>query len=73
MLRGLEDSSLASQCGFYRPEHNSKRGDPMDLNFEDLKMQKWNITTDRTQRVDKKNGIICLVIMFTPEVIVNKM
>ena len=48
MLRGLEDSSLASQCGFYRPEHNSKRGDPMDLNFEDLKMQKWNITTDRT-------------------------
>ena len=32
-------------------------------------MQKWNISTDRAQRVDKKNGVICLV-MFTPEVMV---
>ena len=25
---------------------------------------------DRAQRVDKKNWVICLVIMFTPEVMV---
>ena len=28
---------------------------------------------DRAQRVDEKNGIICLVIMFTPRVTVIKM
>ena len=27
----------------------------------------------RAQRVDEKNGIICLVIMFTPRVMVFKM
>ena len=27
----------------------------------------------RTQRVDEKNGVICLVIMFTPNVIIIKM
>ena len=35
-------------------------------------MQKWNISMDRAQRVDKKNGVICQVIMFTPGVIVIK-
>ena len=36
-------------------------------------MQKWNIATNRAQRVDEKNGIICLVIVFTPGVMVIKM
>ena len=45
----------------------------MKLNFEDLEMKKWNITTSRAQRVDEKNGVICLVIMFTPAVIVIKL
>ena len=35
-------------------------------------MQKWNIPTDRTQKVDEINGDICLVIMFTPGVMVIK-
>ena len=35
-------------------------------------MQKWNIATDRAQRVDEKNGVICLV-MFTPRLTVIKM
>ena len=72
MLAGLNGSSLASKCLFYRPEHNV-RGDPMILNFKDLEMQKWNIPMDRTQRVDEKNGVICLVIMFTSGVMVIKM
>ena len=29
--------------------------------------------TDRTQRVGKKNGAICLIIMLTPRVMVIKM
>ena len=32
-------SSLACKCVFYRPEPNTK-GDPMDLNFESVEMQK---------------------------------
>ena len=27
----------------------------MELNFEGLEMEKWNIPTDRAQRVDGKN------------------
>ena len=46
---------------------------PMELNFEGLKMQKWDVPIDRTQRVDKKRGIISLFIMFTPRVMVIKM
>ena len=30
-------------------------------------MQKWNVTTDRVKIVDEKDGVICLVIMFTQE------
>ena len=36
-------------------------------------MQKWNIPMDSAQRVDEKNGAICLVIIFTPGVMVIKM
>ena len=45
----------------------------MELNFEGLEMQKWNIPMARAQIVDGKNGAICLVIMFTPQVMVIKM
>ena len=40
----------------------------MELNFEDLEMKKWNKSTDRAQKVDEKNGAICLVIMLTRRV-----
>ena len=37
----------------------------MKLNFVGLEMQKVNIKTDRAQREDEKNGVACLIIMFT--------
>ena len=46
--------------------------DLMELTFYDFEMQKWNIATDRAQRVDEKNGNIRLV-MFTPRLTVIKM
>ena len=46
----------------------TKKGNPAESNFEDLEMQKWNISADRTQRVDKETWVIWLVIMFTPRV-----
>ena len=45
----------------------------MKLNFQGLETQKWNLWIDRTQRVDEKNGVICLVTMFTPRFVVIKM
>ena len=56
--------SLACKFVFYRPEQNAK-DDPMELNFKVLEMQKWNVPTDRAQRVDEKNGIVCLIIRVT--------
>ena len=65
MLTGLKGSSLACKCVFCKPEHNSN---PMKVSFEGLEIQKWNIAMDRAQIVHEKNGVICLVIMFTPNV-----
>ena len=55
MLIDLKVSSLASKCVFYRPEHNAK-GEPVELNFEGLEMQKWNTSADRARSVDLKMG-----------------
>ena len=38
---------------------------PLKLNFKGFEMQKWNIPTHRAQRIDKKIGVIYLVIKFT--------
>ena len=35
-------------------------------------MQKWNVPTEKAQRVAGKNGVICLFIMFTLEVMIIK-
>ena len=76
MLTGLKASSLPCKCVSNRPEHNAKEiliQFPMELNFEVLQMQRQNIPTDRVWSLDEKNGIICLVIMFTFRVMANKM
>ena len=66
MLTGLKVSS--SECKSVVKEVPI----PMELNFEGLEMQKWNIPTDRVQRVDKKIGWF-VVVMFTLRVmVINK-
>ena len=50
-----------------------EKGEPMELKFEGIEMRKWNILMDTAQRVDEKNGVICLFIIFTPEVMVMTM
>ena len=45
----------------------------MELNFEGLETQKWNIPTDWAQKVDEKIGVICLVIMFPSRNVVTEM
>ena len=49
------------------------KGSPIELKFDGTEMQKWNIPMDRSQKADEKNGVISLVIMFTPGVMVIKM
>ena len=44
-------SSLACKCVIYKPEHIVKGGDPMELNFEVLEMQKLNKPTGSAQKV----------------------
>ena len=68
MSTDLKVMSLLCKCVFYRTEHNAKE-ESHKLNYDGLKMEKWNISIDRAQRVDEKNGVICL-IMFTPGVMV---
>ena len=68
MLTYSNVSSLA--CVFYRPEHNAKEGTPWNWI---LKMKRWHIPTDRSQRVDEKNWVFCVVIIFTHKVMFIKM
>ena len=66
MLTGLKLSCLACECVFYRQCIMRGWDDPRNQNFEDLEMQSEPM--DRAHRVDEKNGVISLVIMFTPDV-----
>ena len=50
-----------------------QREDPVELNFADLQMQKWNILRDKPQKADEKNRIIWPVIMFPPRIMAIKM
>ena len=46
-----------------------QREDHLKLNLEGLEMEKWNILIDRAQ-ISNEKWFICLVIMFTPGVMV---
>ena len=48
-------------------------GDPIILNFEGLEIQNESKSMGRVQRVEEKNRVICLFIMFNPGVMVIKM
>ena len=58
-------SSLVYKCVFYRPKQHDAKGERP----KEIEMQKLNRPTDRAQRVDEKNGVVCLVNIFTVRVI----
>ena len=37
----------------------------MKINFDYFQTQNWMLQTVRVEKVDEKNGVICLVFMFT--------
>ena len=47
--------------------------DHMKMNFEYFQIQKWILQTVRSEKVDEKNGVICLVSMFPSWVMVLKL
>ena len=59
MLTSLKVSSLVCKCVFYGRKPNAK-GDHIELNFKGLEMEKRNIPIGRVQRIDEKNGVICV-------------
>ena len=50
-----------------------QRGDPIKTNFGIFQIRKWISQTVRAQKVDKKNGFICLVSFFPSWVMVFKL
>ena len=63
MSTGLKVSSLSPKYVFYRPEHNTQEG---YHGIGILKVFKCiNIPTERAQNVDQKNGVSCLVMIFS--------
>ena len=50
-----------------------QRGDHMKMNFEYFQIQKWILQTVRSEKVDEKNRVICLVSMFPCWVMVLKL
>ena len=74
MLTGLKVSSLAYNISVYFTNQNIMHsGDPIILNFEGLEIQNESKSMGRVQRVEEKNRVICLFIMFNPGVMVIKM
>ena len=45
----------------------------MKMNFEYFQIQKWMLQTVRAEKVDEKNGVMCLVFMFPFRVMVFKL
>ena len=45
----------------------------MKMTFDYLQIQKWMLQTIRAEKVDEKNGVICLVSMFPTWVMVLKL
>ena len=41
-----------------------QRRDHLKMNFEYFQIQKWTLQTVRSEIVDEKSGVICLVSMF---------
>ena len=73
MLTGLKVSSLTCTC-ILQTRTKYKWVTPWNWILKVLKCRnEIYIPTDRTRRVDEKNGVICLVIMFTHRVMVITM
>ena len=61
-------SSLVCKTVSFTDQNIKQKGDLIELNFESLEIQKWNVQRYRVQKVDEKDRVICLVIIFTQKI-----
>ena len=59
---------LSKSRGFLQTRMNH-----MSMNFEYFQIQKWMLEIVKAEKVDEKNGVICLVSMFPSWVMVLKL
>ena len=57
----------------YFADQNRRKDDLMKMNFVNFQIQKWISQIVRAQKVDKKNGVICLISFFLSWVMVLKL
>ena len=67
------DKILISQLSPPKFRYFVDQKDPMKMNFEIFQIQKWISQTVRAQKVDEKNGLICLVSLFPSWITVLKL
>ena len=56
---------------FYRPEWTKVMN--LKMNFKYFQIQKWMLQAGRAEKVDEKNGVICVVSMFLSWVMIFKL
>ena len=71
-INRLESVIFSTEMFILQTRTYCKVGNQWDWQFKFLKCKNEIITTDRAQRVDEKNDVICLV-MFTSKVMVIRM
>ena len=71
-INRLESVIFSTEMFILQTRTYCKVGNQWDWHFKFLKCKNEIITTDRAQRVDEKNDVICLV-MFTSKVMVIRM
>ena len=72
----VKPGSLVSLMCMFSELNGTKfwsKGDPMKTNLDIFQIQKWISQSVRAQKVDEKNGIICLVSFFPSWVMVLKL
>ena len=66
-------SQLSPPKFTYFTDQKDQRGDSKKTNFDIFQIQKWISQTVKTQEVDEKNGVLCLVSFFPSWVMVLKL
>ena len=56
---------------FYRPEWTKVMN--LKMNFKYFQIQKWMLRTGWAEKVDTKNGVICIIFMFPSLVMILKL
>ena len=58
-------SQLSPPKFWYFADQNGSKGDSMQMNFDDLQIQKWISQRDRAQKVDKKWGHLSSFLFYS--------